>query len=479
MKSRMIFVLFMLLGVYAHADLLDRMNLEEGFRIRIREVVKVFDPQAQVLVQFSYNGYQGTLPGTSLQYDSNVIPTNIEKRDLAGIDVRIYSNKNSFPKEVNDLIYGILPVEKNKIHVQYQEMKAIPIIENNMISPEDLDKTLQKVVKDLGYLFGGILLVALFFGVLVMVVVNIRRNRQFAGEVDRIVESLKDLQWMGGGGSPTPSSASSVSHRDVTDQSRFLAGPGGVSFSVYNLRSLKAMISDCYWAEKDEYASWIWKKMDFNQRSELLGTLPFIEAYSRYLSEIPAVPFPHFDHAYYVKPFEMSMTSQDDLAKFTRNAPAVWNLISPLRQSCLPLRLEEKLDCLKSSSGAILQDPVFPVSVPRDLFVMGSWGDLSVEDEVSILKNPQVVPIAMRGQIKSLVWLSLLPEEEIRSKLEQVDAKSLASAWVGPEEMLDRLETLLPEKKKELLRNYRQRIPAQRDSDSFVWLWEESLKYAT
>lgn len=479
MISRVMFILFMVVGLQAHADLLDRMNLEEGFRIRIREVVKVFDPQAQVLVQFSYNGYQGTLPGTSFQYDSNVIPTNIEKRDLAGIDVRIYSNKNSFPKEVNDLIYGTLPIEKSKVHIQFQEMKAIPIIENNMISPEALDKTLQKVVKDLGYTFAGILLVALVIGVLVIVTVNARRNRQFANEVDRIVESLKDLQWMGTGGGGNTASTSSLSHRDVSEDSRFLSGPGGVSFSVYNLRSLKAMISDCYWTEKDEYASWIWKKMDFNQRSELLGTLPYIEAYSRYLSEIPAMPFPHFDHAYYVKPFEMSMTSQEDLAKFTRGAPVVWNLISPLRQSCLPLRLEEKLDCLKSSSGAILQNPIFPTSTPRDLSVMGSWGDLSVEDEETLLKNPHVVPISMRGQIKSLVWLSLLPEEEIRLKLEQVDAKSLASAWVGPEGMLNHLETLLPDKKKELLRNYRQRIPAQRDSDSFVWLWEESLKHAT
>ena len=478
MISRVMFVLFMLIGIHAHADLLDRMNLEEGFRVRIREVVKVFDPQAQVLVQFSYNGYQGNLPGTSLQYDSNVIPTNIEKRDLASIDVRIYANKNSFPKEVNDLIYGTLPIEKSKVHIQYQEMKAIPIIENNMISPEALDKTLQKVVKDLGYQFAGILSVAFVIGILVMLVLSIRRNRQFAGEVDRIVESLKDLQWIGSGGNNNSSASASISHRDVSDESRFLSGSGGVSFSVYNLSSLKAMISDCYWAEKDEYASWIWKKMDFNQRSELLGALPFIEGYSRYLSEIPAVPFPHFDHAYYVKPFEMSMTSQEDLAQFTRSMPVVWNLISPLRQSCLPLRLEEKLDCLKSSSGIILQNPIFPVSVPRDLFVMGSWGDLSVEDEVSLLKNPQVVPIALRGQIKSLVWLSLLPEEEIRAKLEQVDAKSLASAWVGPEEMLDRLESFLPERKKELLRNYRQRITAQRDSDSFVWLWEESLKHA-
>ena len=478
MISRVMFVLFMLIGIHAHADLLDRMNLEEGFRVRIREVVKVFDPQAQVLVQFSYNGYQGNLPGTSLQYDSNVIPTNIEKRDLASIDVRIYANKNSFPKEVNDLIYGTLPIEKSKVHIQYQEMKAIPIIENNMISPEALDKTLQKVVKDLGYQFAGILSVAFVIGILVMLVLSIRRNRQFAGEVDRIVESLKDLQWIGSGGNNNNSASASISHRDISDESRFLSGSGGVSFSVYNLSSLKAMISDCYWAEKDEYASWIWKKMDFNQRSELLGALPFIEAYSRYLSEIPAVPFPHFDHAYYVKPFEMSMTSQEDLAQFTRSTPVVWNLISPLRQSCLPLRLEEKLDCLKSSSGIVLQNPIFPVSVPRDLFVMGSWGDLSVEDEVSLLKNPQVVPIALRGQIKSLVWLSLLPEEEIRAKLEQVDAKSLASAWVGPEEMLDRLESFLPERKKELLRNYRQRITAQRDSDSFVWLWEESLKHA-
>jgi hypothetical protein len=239
-----------------------------------------------------------------------------------------------------------------------------------MISPEALDKTLQKVVKDLGYQFAGILSVAFVIGILVMLVLSIRRNRQFAGEVDRIVESLKDLQWIGSGGNNNNSASASISHRDVSDESRFLSGSGGVSFSVYNLSSLKAMISDCYWAEKDEYASWIWKKMDFNQRSELLGALPFIDAYSRYLSEIPAVPFPHFDHAYYVKPFEMSMTSQEDLAQFTRSTPVVWNLISPLRQSCLPLRLEEKLDCLKSSSGIVLQNPIFPVSVPRDLFGM-------------------------------------------------------------------------------------------------------------
>ncbi|MFN9067954.1 MAG: hypothetical protein ACK5V3_12055, partial [Bdellovibrionales bacterium] len=54
----------------------------------------------------------------------------------------------------------------------------------------------------------------------------------------------------------------------------------------------------------------------------------------------------------------------------------------------------------------------------------------------------------------SLVWLYMCPVDVREQTLQSLPAQNLAEIWVGPEEVLIELESLLPEKKKALLKDY-------------------------
>lgn len=452
----------------AQADLLERMNLEDGFRERIREVVKVFDPQAQIMTQFSYRSFQGTLPGTTLTYDAKTIPSNIEDQDMASVDINIYSSKNDFPPEMEKLVRNSLPIDSRKIHVKFHEMKVIPEA-NHILQTHLIEKTAQQVIQALSQTLGWALGATVLFLTVCFGFIGWRRQQQFSAAINRVVSSLNELQ--------TPQMPVGPASRAVDHEpTRALTSSGTSPLEGYKMDSIKSMISDCYWTNKDSYAVWVWRSLDFNQRTEVLESLPFMKAYSMYLSDLSEKQFPFFDHSYYLRPQNLLMTSQEDLAQVVQAYPSTWHKLSPLRQAELPITLEEKLKCMNVSMKESDQTNSFPQSSLRTLFIKGSWGELKDEDEMKLLKNPEIVPKDVRGQIKSLVWLTLLPEEHIREKFEKLDARSLATAWVGPEDMLARLEGYLPEKKRELLKGYKTRIPANRDSSAFLWLWEESLK---
>ncbi len=286
----------------------------------------------------------------------------------------------------------------------------------------------------------------------------------------RLIKSLGDL---GVAGAATPMTLPEAPSRS-RDRAAVSAG-AETSFKSYQLSSLISMISDCYWSDEDSYAAWIWGRMDVEQRRQLLENMPFMADYSNFLADKESSPFPYVNHAYYLNPLPCNMTSQKDMTELVRVDNSLWHILSPIRQAHLQLRLEERIRCM-SAPHKKYEKLVFTDSQMRALSVSGQWGDLSADDETQLLKDPWSVPVHLRSQIKSLVWLSTLPEEKIKEKLEKLDAKSLATAWVGPEELLNRLEGFLPEKKRELIRAYKDRIPATRDSDAFNWLWEESIK---
>jgi hypothetical protein len=463
---------FLIFGsLIARADLLERMNLEDGFRTRIKEVVKVFDPQAQIITKFSYNTYQGTLPGTTMEYDGKVIPSNIEGKDLAKVDIQVYSAKNKFPEELKNMIKGSLPIESYKVQIGFFEMKSIPMLEGG-VTEDFLEKTVQKVVRDMGQFVGFTMALGLLSIGLLVLLLNWRRQKQFSQEIGKIVTSLADLQYS--------SPATSLPQVNAKAEPMPLIGSNHQSsLAGIQLESFAAMIADCYWTKKDNYAAWLWKNLDFSQRERLLEVLPYMQSYSAYLSEQEGKVFPFTDHAYYLRPAQLMLTSQEDLARVLHEQPSSWHKLSPLRQGDIDLSLEEKLRCMSQTHESVEEPVHYPVSVLRSLVTKGNWGELSAQDEENLFRNPDLVPKIFRSQIKSLVWLGLLPENEIRAKLEKWDARTLATAWIGPQELLNRLEMSLPEKKRELLKNYHGKVSANRQSSAFNLLWEESLKEAS
>jgi hypothetical protein len=112
----------------------------------------------------------------------------------------------------------------------------------------------------------------------------------------------------------------------------------------------------------------------------------------------------------------------------------------------------------------------------RVLQVKPSWGDVTGSDEVVLYENPEMVPVQMRKHVRSLVWLAQKDAEYVKQVLAKYDARSLAEAWIGPDEVLKSLETGLPEKKLRLLQTYRAKLALSRDSDIFQVLVDEGLK---
>lgn len=100
----------------------------------------------------------------------------------------------------------------------------------------------------------------------------------------------------------------------------------------------------------------------------------------------------------------------------------------------------------------------------------------SIEDEALLFRSPELAPAPLRKQLRSLVWLAHRDDETIRKVLARFDARSLASVWVGPDEVLKRLEQQIPEKKLKLLANYRQKDSPSRQSPTFDALVEEGLR---
>ena len=105
-----------------------------------------------------------------------------------------------------------------------------------------------------------------------------------------------------------------------------------------------------------------------------------------------------------------------------------------------------------------------------------TWGELSFNDEAAIFNNPEMVPDTLRSHVKTLAWLALKSPEEIKAVLSQFDTRSLAEAWVGPEEVLKALEAHLPEKKLKLLLVYKEKSNPSRNNDVYQLLVDQGLK---
>jgi hypothetical protein len=103
---------------------------------------------------------------------------------------------------------------------------------------------------------------------------------------------------------------------------------------------------------------------------------------------------------------------------------------------------------------------------------------LTLEDEQMILENPDFVPEHARNSLPSLVWLSLLSKENKEKLLQKYPAQFLAEVWVGPESLLQDLMSCMPDKKQALLKDYIQRVQANRNSPGLKEISVDALALA-
>jgi hypothetical protein len=492
-------------GSIARADLANSLKVEETLRARVESLIQVYDPRAKVVLSFEYKNFDSELPGMAVAIDPTASRQSIAANDFARVKVEILTSLDQVPSEVRDMIYRQLPFPRDHVAMKVSKLPQLaPEVQMPLDTvtfttvlrsvfgetfSEGMGKSLKPALQDamnavanqtlltfawiLTAALGGSLVIFIAFSTLT----NARLLREFRQHFSALSTALSEGK-MGGASRPT--------REEMTDNDRVTSAvaqsPSSErerSFENLPLNSLSELFADCYWCERDGYAAWLWQRLAVEQRKSLLTSLPFMSDYCAYIIALPATAASDHNHPYYLNPLALARLSQEDLAALVRQKPGLWHALSPLRQARLPLSLREKISALQASpmpeaadlSAAVKNSP----SPLRKLAIRPPWSEISLADEKSIFENPDSIPLEFRPHLKSLVWLALREPEVIKKALGPFDARSLATAWIGPKEALSRLEEALPEKKLKLLQTYLPKIQPDRHSEAYLALVEEGL----
>jgi hypothetical protein len=472
------------------SDLSSQLALEERFEDRISRVVHRYDPIADVRVDISFRKLSSPLPGTALDLK------NFQEADIEKIDVAIQMSKFPAPDWLKTQVNAKLNLPDVDKRVDFQAMSDAMRKDLEPIAVEERDKDrpstiAEESIRKYSILVDGVAdalawklmacaaAVALLLsavGSWVLTSIARRRSKETATVLDKVIPAVQSIGNIGGkisasfkleGGAPGAGPAAAGPN---------VSGPAASDVEGLPAHALEDLFADCYWCRRDRYAAWLWSVMSPDQRLALFQS-PKVE--SDYLKFIQSLRKDrgddHLDPVY-LTPLGLHHVSQDDLARWVRSHPGAWHSLSPMRQLTIPLSLQERLSCIVEPVVAKL--PALPdrQSPKRPLEVIKRLGDLTPEDEATLLHNPGFVPEAMRSSLKSLAWLALKPFEVRQKALNDWSAEDLASAWIGTPEVLARLAEALPEKKRAVLDSYLGTVAPSRENEVYRALVEEGLK---
>lgn len=474
MKTLFIFSGFILATVMvslAQADLLSRLNIEEVLKERVQQAIKIKDSSAKITVRIDYDKYEALgedLPGTNFNQES-FYADKLDVADIKKINVQYFSTQAQMSEEQSALIYSLIPTEKNKISITFKTVPPSEMVPTG-IQPKDLNEIADGSIKVLSIALSVIFgLATLILGFVVFF--NNAKNREaMKQQFGSLISSLSE-NGMGKAAMPqnfetqfkpsTGSAGAGVSEKQI--------------FSDFSEESLAALFADLYWCEKDGVAHYLWSNITTAQKVNLMNRLDFLYAYSMYFSSQPPVSDEILFHPYYSKPLDLTKTSQENLLPVIKKNFALWSKISPLRQQTLPLSLKEKIKANSANLSSVKSEE-FPESKPRLLPRTVVFGEISLEDELEIFKDPNLIPIELRSNVASLAWLALRDKEFIAQQFEKLDAKFMASGWIAATEILEALEKHVPEKKLLLLKSYLKSSRPSKSSPAFQHMFKLGLE---
>lgn len=467
---KLLFFFLLVAPLLAKGDLLDRVRLENALQERLHDTFKLYDDKAQILVRLEIRGYSGGLPGVSGGNAGLINPDRIELADISKVTVDVYSSLDNVPEEAKTALMDAVPIkEKGRIDLTFKKIPALAAAPGKAIDARDISSALDQAVASFSKIFAVLLLIAFVAFLTASWILDSKRLGEFRAQFKLLVEAV------GGSEDRTPMAALPAQEKAGPALQATESGEVGM-FDHWNTESLREIFADAYWCELDGYAHWLWKNLGTTQRAEVLKELPIAKDYCTFFVEKEPTGYAFHEHPYYMDPLPLSTVSQEDLGNLVKKEIALWQRLSPMRRRKLPLTLDEKIAALQSKPASKSQNFSSIKSALRKLQTNQSIGEITELDEESICKNPDVVPAEMRHHIRSLVWLARRDPEFVKKTLAKYDARSLASAWIGPGEVLKPLESALPEKKLKLVQSYRVKMFPTRDSETYQQLVDEGLR---
>lgn len=282
------------------------------------------------------------------------------------------------------------------------------------------------------------------------------------GQSDNKSERYKDSSQMNSVSSDTRSAEAELQLRN---------------FEAFSEEGLKALLADCYWAEQDRYAAFIWKEIPIGKRKTLISTLPFLKDYLSIIAALAPADLGLENDPYYLTPFEMHHLSNLSLTEFVRRSPHILKQLPQLRSDALELSIRERIEFERQTSLTDVGAPDFqtvPRSNLRKLKRKSGLKIRTIEDERELL-NLSDPTIEIIESVQSLGWLLRLQASQIELILKSYSAKDLAQVWLAPEEILEQLQNLMPKSKTEMIKGYVQTHAPVREHPIMESIHEQTL----
>ncbi|WP_413287619.1 hypothetical protein [Bdellovibrio sp. HCB337] len=485
MKSLVAFIIFSIAAAAwgSSADSLNTVvDLEAKITQKVKAILQPVDPDAIIVTKVEVKRTTTDILGTQLTA-VGIFATGdlqkIEDTDIDSINVTVITKIEKIPAEISKYVETAVIGVSKKGRVQFTRMDAttVDVIMKRQESQKLHTEGFQRLVYlvDQMYKKAGSALLGLLIGFALVELAKALMGGFFQSKSSTKLGNKIAAIKVG--------SSSEEASRPMVVQQSNAGGPAGASrggevtvtggadknpLELMSAESLRALFSDAYWCEKDHYAAWAWSQLSPSKKIELLESWNTFESYAVYLARVePNEDRFHLDPSY-LRPQSCHQVSNQDLLKVLKTNKAIWLSFSQMRRQSMPLTLQERVEFAKmppiEAPGTLGPKLWGSMTSPlRRLPVQLGISTLTDQDEMLLMTNPEMITGAMRRQVPTLVWVALLPKADREKLLQKVSAQNLAEVWLGPAQTLQLLLEVLPEKKRELLKDYAKKVTPSRD----------------
>ena len=449
----------------AAADLMER---------KIGHFVRGFDAKALVYVSFTTKRPKRVantkMPSTPFVLDSLKLDGPDQEVTITGVQVDVFTADGKLEQAAGDMVKRLAAIGKAKVGVK---VEALPAGYQTRAPPgRELMELVRKYEPNLqpGALFiaGSVALVVLLF--LVFVVIFMRQTKKRLQSVDQAVGSLVNaIQESGGGAAAATPAAAAAAAGPQREQGSDAADAEREFFRQLSDESLLALISDCYWCEQDAYGAWVWNRISVEAQNRLLKKVGYLDVYAGYLRNVTEGDSGYVRDPYYLTPQALEKAGNDVLTEKVRADAGLLKILPEMRIQALDLGAVERLE-MQREANEKEDTPQLPPLEESELRTLHKRQLIRVKtvDEEKQLMEMQDLELDAIADIPSLIWTSRLQDEGLEKVLGGINARDLASAWVGPEEVLSRIEGMLPPRKKDLLGNFKESVKPDRNSPAMM-----------
>lgn len=459
-------------------------EVEGAIDREVSKVIRKIDPDAYILSYVEPAQVEQKLPGTPFSMKNMTVHDREGRMAIKSITLEIYTRKKEIPTEMKGLIENIVKKYGPSPTLLLKEVPNFVAEEKKRLEMElaELDRMslTREFLKKNGFFLGLSLLT--FLSLLILLLGAVKQGgtkkiqQAMSDGVSRLSEAIEN--------GPS-SSMATTSLTEPTERAFSKSGTGEGQASQwiqsFSVSSLAALLTDSYWSEEDGYAAFLWSHIPLEKRKELINQYGLLGDYTAYICGVSPVDLGFHDEPYYLDPLPIFFLDNHQLTEFCRQHRGFHGLLPTLRKQALLLTAKERIEGANISSdkkgfsqmvdALKKKSPSTPRSFKkRELFKIHS-----IEEEKEILAMSEL-SWQQKMQIPSLGWLAEFEGQRIEEILSAFSAQDLASAWVAPDHVIEKLKGHIPEKKYQLITSYGEKIPASRESTCFKAIHQMVVK---